>query len=448
MSMNLVELPTIYPVLDKSVEQELPKYPLPEGFDDSFLYLKHLVYSTSGTASNERNDRLAYELDHIKVNGYADYFLIVWDLVKTAKERFNIGVGPGRGSTAGSLVCYILGITNVDPLKYDLLFERFVSSGRKVLPDIDLDFETGSRDILVNYLKEKYGEEHVSLIISYNKEKDGPIKGYGIHACGIAISEKPIAHYTPQTKVNGKVVTVLDGHYIEEAGPVKLDILELETLDKIHKTVRLIQGKGCTTFDVGCIPTDDSATLEAFRNGETNGIFMFGGDKMKEILMQMESITFEDLVALNAMYRPGPIDFIPEYIHRKNIDCPDAGLDMENVLLETNNMLIYQEQLMHLSRQIAGFSRQDSDRLRKAMGKKKSDQIQVFHEQFMEGGKNKGYSEEDLEAVWKNWEKNGYLLFCKSHAVCYTLIAYQMMYLKVHYPDEFLKTMSGELLRL
>jgi len=437
--MKIVTLPSKYPEAPTKKAQELPKFPVPEGFDNSFDYLLHLTKLPVELDTEEYKCRLCFELNVIGHHGYADYFLIIWDLVHAAKTLFDTHVGPGRGSAAGSLVCYLLGITKVDPIKHNLLFERFIQPDRPILPDIDLDFETDIRKELLGYLQQKYGEDNVSNIITYNKDKDGNIKGYGIHACGLAIAARSLDNYTLMTSVDNTIVTALDGHYIEDAGVVKLDILQLSALNTIHNVVRNLKAKKGIDINIDNIPIDDTATLLAFKHAETDDILMFQSKGMKDILLQMSTILFDDLVALNALYRPGCKENLPEFIHRANIEMKNPLLGMEKHLLETYNMLLYQEQVMLLSRQIAGFSRLDSDRLRKALCKKKEDKLAVFHELFIEGGLRNGHSKEDLEAVWKEWNKQGMYLFNKSHAVCYTFIAYQMMYLKVHHPDEFYK---------
>lgn len=447
--MDYIEPPFVYPIPKVKVAPAPPDFPLPQGYDTCEEYLEHLVSQNGiGKHSTEYSDRLAYELEIIKShNGTANYLLIVWDLILAAKNKFHIAVGPGHGSVAGSLVCYCLGITKVDPLKYNLLFERFISPDRDILPDIDIDFEDKAQDILVEYLKEKYGESCVSRIIAYNraKDKERTIIGHGVHACGIALSNLPMSYYSPLTKVDNTVVTIYDGYHIEDAGPVIIDILDFNELTKLHKILNIIKKDKGINVDIDSIPIDDYNTLEAFANAETNGIFLFSSNRLKEQLMKLKSPTFEDLCAIHTLYRPGLIESIPEYISRKNgtsmIEYPLPI--MEKYLKDTYGMMIYQEQIMLLSRCIANFSRQESDELRKAIGKLKKDKIDLFHQKFLGGGGSNGHSIEILESIWSDWCKRGLFLFNKSHAICYTFLAYQMMYLKVHFPDEFNMVISN-----
>ena len=450
--MNYIIPPTNYPVPSKKVAPDLPDYPLPEGFGNENAYLEYLVRQGAeqlyGTPVPDHViDRVNFELEIIKDKSFTNYFLIVADMVCAAQERFNILVGPGRGSAPGSLVCYCLGITKVDPLKHDLLFERFICPDRDVLPDIDIDYEDGAQDILVCYLKEKYGESCVSHIITYNrtKDKERTIIGHGVHACGIALSNMPTSYYSPLTKVDNTIVTIYDGHHIEEAGPVKIDILDFNELTKIHKILDIIKKDKGIEVNIDRIPIDDPSTLDAFANAETNGIFLFWSGLLKEQLMKLKSPTFEDLCAIHTLYRPGLIESVPEYISRKNgttvIEYPLPI--MEKYLKETYGMMIYQEQIMLLSRCIANFSRQESDECRKAIGKLKKDKLDLLHQKFLDGGESNGHSKELLDSIWSEWCKTGLYLFNKSHAVSYTFMAYQMMYLKVHFPDEFYMVISN-----
>ena len=454
IDMKLIDPPFIYPIPTEKVKPSLPDFPLSEDVD-RFVYLMQLV--SDGLAkrkvsnpSKEFLDRLNFELEIIDERDYVNYFLIVADLVRAAKEDFNLFVGPGRSSAAGSLVCYCLGITDVDPIKHDLLFERFINLDRYVLPDIDIDVEEGGKDILVQYLKDKYGDDHVTHIITYAmKENRGRIEertivGHGIHACGVALSKLPMSAYTPLTKVDDTVVTVYDGRCIEDAGPVKFDILDFKLLEQMHRIQDRIKADADKEFDVSRIPADDQATLEVFQRGETEGIFMFESTAIKKCLSIMHSVSFSDLVALNTMYRPGLMDYIPDFIARKNGQSKiEYALPcMEKYLSETYGMLIYQEQFMLLIQNIAGFSRADSDILRKAFAKKKDGVLNEMRPRFIQGGMANGYSESVLQSLWEQWYVDARYCFNKSHAVCYTKLAYQMMYLKVHFPKEFQNVIS------
>lgn len=446
--MNIISLPTEYPKIPTRKAQELPKFPVPNGFESSYEYLVNLTKLPEKLNTEEYQNRLSFELEVIQNNGYADYFLIIYDMIEAARNRFHCFNGPGRGSAAGSLVCFLLGITKVDPIKHNLLFERFIQPNKPILPDIDIDFESDRiRQLLLDYLQQKYGKYHVSNIITYNQDKAGNIKTYGIHACGLAIAARSLDYYTPMTVVDNTVVTILDGHYIEDAGVVKLDILHLSMLETIHNVVRTLKSKGIY-IDIDSIPTDDVASLEAFKQGETDDIFMFQSKGMKEILRQMDTLSFEDLVNLHSMYRPGPIDLFPYYIDLKkgkkeviySLPC------MEKNLKDTFGILLYQEQLMLLLKQIAGFSGAESDACRKALGKKNECQIVLYKKQFIDNGINNGHPQETLEVIWNEWCNQALYLFNKSHALCYTLIAYQMMFLKVHFPDEFNKEIKMQTL--
>lgn len=450
--MNYIIPPTTCPELPKKIAPALPNYPLPEGYENANAYLEYLAFQGAtklygSSIPEEVVGRLQFELDIIKEKNVADYFLIIEDMVRIAREGFNILVGPGRGSSAGSLICYCLGITKVDPLKHDLLFERFLSPERNVMPDIDIDCEQGSMDIIVDYLKERYGETNVSYILTYNHARDNErtFISHGIHACDVAMSKLPLSYYTPMAMVDGKVVTVYDGHIIEDAGPIKIDILDWDMLTQMHKIIDLIKQKKQISIDIDSIDTNDQSTLDAFANGETNGVTQFSSNSIKKILLSMKSPKFEDLCALNAMYRPGPMDFIPDYISRKN---GDSAIKyqlpiMEKYLKQTHGVMVYQEQLMLLLRLIANFTRAESDDCRKAIGKRKKDKVDVFHTKFIDGGISNGYDKCVLEEVWNKMDKDGVYLFNKSHTVCYTFLAFQMMYLKVHFPDEFYMVISN-----
>lgn len=446
--MDFILPPINYPIPSKKVALDLPDFELPDGFDNEKNYLEHLVFERAAELYGNPlpecvNTRLNFELEIIMGKGFSNYFLIIEDMVRIARNRYNLYVGPGRGSAAGSLVCFCLGITKIDPLKHDLLFERFINPDRNVLPDIDVDCEDGTRVVLIEYLKEKYGDSSVTNIIAYQRSKDKlrTITGYGVHACGIALSRLPISYYSPLTKIDNTVVTVYDGSNIEDAGPVKIDILDWDVMTKMNNILNLIRDTQHIEIEINSIPLDDQYTLEAFSHGETNNIDMFSSNRLKSVLKSFNNISFDDLVALHTMYRPGLIEYIPEYISKKNGKMPiEYKLPvMEKYLKQTSGLMLYQEQLMLLVRMVANFSRSEGDELRKALGKKKEDKLVIFHQKFIDGGKTNGYSDKILEDIWSDWYKQGLYLFNKSHAVCYTMIAYQMMYLKVHYPDEFAK---------
>lgn len=443
MRNTLIEPPTVYPTPSQKVAQDLPRVQLPAKFKDYKSYLRALA----GEGAVRRYgcplpeavaERLDYELSVINDDD-ALYFIIIQDLVRAALDR-NLMVGPGRGSAPGSLICYCLGITMMDPIKYSLLFERFITSDRTKLPDIDIDAEVGALDKLTEYLKETYGREHVANIITYSCDKvySHKVVGHGVHACGIALSRLPISHYTPLTKVDGKVVTVYDGITIEDAGPVKIDILESEILTLMHRLINVIKEKRHVELNVDMLPFDDQDTLEAFTKGY-GAALLCGGERLAKILATLPSPTFDDLVAIYSLDRPEIIDLLPEYILRKRdpgkIAYPLQG--MKEVLQGSYGLLIYQEQLMQLARVIANFTRDETDDLRKAFSKKESIMLLQLCDKFINGVVSNGYPVGELEKVWNIWKKEAPSLFNKSHAVCHTMMAYQILYLRVHFAEEF-----------
>ena len=443
MRNTLIEPPTVYPTPSQKVAQDLPRVQLPAKFKDYKSYLRALA----GEGAVRRYgcplpeavaERLDYELSVINDDD-ALYFIIIQDLVRAALDR-NLMVGPGRGSAPGSLICYCLGITMMDPIKYSLLFERFITSDRTKLPDIDIDAEVGALDKLTEYLKETYGREHVANIITYSCDKvySHKVVGHGVHACGIALSRLPISHYTPLTKVDGKVVTVYDGITIEDAGPVKIDILESEILTLMHRLINVIKEKRHVELNVDMLPFDDQDTLEAFTKGY-GAALLCGGERLAKILATLPSPTFDDMVAIYSLDRPGIIDLLPEYIMRKRDPGKTAYplQGMKEVLQGTYGLLIYQEQLMQLAREIANFTRDEADGLRKAFSKKDSILLLQLCDKFINGGVSNGYPVGELEKVWNSWQKEAPSLFNKSHAVCHTMMAYQIQYLRVHFADEF-----------
>lgn len=407
--MNYIVPPTEYPVPMVKVAPDMPDFPLPKGFDDANSYLNYLVLQGAERLYGQPipeivMDRLHYESDVISKKGFAKYFLIINDMVCTARERFNIYIGPGRGSSSGSLVCYCLGITKVDPLKHDLLFECFISADSDALPDIDVDYESGSMEILVNYLKEKYGETNVSRIIVYCKSREKCITGYGVDSCGIALSKHPITCYSPLAKVDDKAVTIYDRYNIEDVGPVKIDILEWGDLNNMHKIIDRIQNNKKIRIDINSIAIDDASTLNAFANGDTDGIPNFSFEKFKLYLKHLsceihQSPTFDDLCAFSVIIRRSFNDFREYYLRRRgdwDIECPLPI--MVECTKQTYGMILYQEQVMTLTHQIAGFSRSESDDFIKTF--RNEDKLCSLHQKFIDGGESNGYSKDMLENAW------------------------------------------------
>ena len=497
----------------------MPPVSIPEGFKNDTDYLEQLTYTKAkdiygNPVPEEVDDRLQFELEIIKKNGAERYFLFIQDVVNYAEKELGALVGPGRGSAAGSLVAYCLGITKIDPLKHDLLFERFMCPDRQMLPDIDLDFDEEGRSRVIEWLNEKYGKECCAHIISYStfstrsafssvaqvkqlptetanaihqaipvyspyypktmdnaikyspelrklvcsadqtiqnaicdtKVLEGTIKGTGVHACGFIVSDSPISDWAPvcvqeDPDEEGKTIrcTQYDGRTIEETGLIKFDFLSLKTLSQLKKICERIKVNTGKDFDIEKIPLDDPKTLEMFQRGDTEDIFQYETQGMQQYLRELHPTCFEDLVILNCMYRPGPMDYIATFIKQKHskkavkymIPCS------EKYLHNTYGIIVYQEQIMMLSRLIANFDRSESDLLRKALGKRKMDVLSVLKPRFIEGGIKNGHKKNALEKVWNEMERKGLYAFNKSHAVCYTWLAYQMAYLKANYPDEF-----------
>ena len=464
----------------------------------------------------EVDERIRFELHIMKTMGFPGYFLIVQDFINSAREELGVMVGPGRGSAAGSVVAYCLGITKIDPLKYDLLFERFLNPDRISLPDIDTDFDDDGRGKVLKWVEDKYGHENCAHIITYasmatkNSIKDvarvekvplaisnalckaipdrlpdgmkmnlpnaikctrelqeaeastdtalantikyakmleGTVRGTGIHACGFIICRDPISDWVPvstaddpdfkDTKTN---CTQYDGHVIESTGLIKMDFLGLKTLSELKEACANIKLTRGIDVDLDHIPIDDPKTYELYQQGRTIGTFQFESSGMQKYLRELHPTVFEDLIAMNALYRPGPMDYIPQFIARKNgrepITYPIAC--MEKYLKDTYGITVYQEQVMLLSRQLADFTRGESDALRKAMGKKKIDIVNAMKPKFIEGGKKNGHDPAILEKIWADWEKFASYAFNKSHAACYSWVAYQTAYLKANYPAEFM----------
>ncbi|MBR7014276.1 MAG: DNA polymerase III subunit alpha, partial [Prevotella sp.] len=472
--------------------------------------------------SDEVKERINFELHVMKTMGFPGYFLIVQDFINTARNELDVLVGPGRGSAAGSVVAYCLGITQIDPLKYDLLFERFLNPDRISLPDIDTDFDDDGRGRVLKWVEEKYGHERVAHIITYStmatknsikdvarveklplsesdrlcklipkrlgedpetkkelkinlpnvikcirefrdaelstdpklsntikyaKMLEGTVRGTGIHACGTIICRDDISDWVPvstaedpDNKGEKVLCTQYDGHVIENTGLIKMDFLGLKTLSELKDAVQNIKLTRGIDIDLEKIPIDDPATYQLYQEGRTVGTFQFESAGMQKYLRELHPTVFEDLIAMNALYRPGPMDYIPDFIKRKNnpslvtYDIPC----MEKYLKETYGITVYQEQVMLLSRQLANFTRGQSDSLRKAMGKKKIDEMQKLEKLFYEGGEKNGHDKAKLEKIWEDWKKFASYAFNKSHATCYSWVAFQTAYLKANYPAEFM----------
>ena len=473
--------------------------------------------------SDEVHERVKFELHIMKTMGFPGYFLIVQDFINSAQDELGVMVGPGRGSAAGSVVAYCLGITKIDPIKYDLLFERFLNPDRISLPDIDTDFDDDGRGKVLEWVEDKYGHDKVAHIITYgtmatkNSIKDvarveklpldisnrlckaipdklpdgmkmnltnaikcvpelrdaeasanpqmantikyakmleGTVRGTGIHACGTIICRDAISDWVPVSTAEDKsdpghklLATQYDGHVIEETGLIKMDFLGLSTLSIMKETVENIRlTHDGFTLDLDTIPIDDELTYKLYQEGRTIGTFQFESAGMQKYLRELRPTVFEDLIAMNALYRPGPMDYIPSFIARKNGKEPityDIPC-MEKYLKDTYGITVYQEQVMLLSRQLADFTRGESDALRKAMGKKKKAIVDAMKPKFIEGGKKNGHDPKVLEKIWGDWEKFASYAFNKSHATCYSWVAYQTAYLKAHYPAEF---MAGNMSR-
>ncbi len=503
----------------------LPDFPLPEGFDNEDDYLRHLVYEGAKKRwpelDEEHRERLDFELETIKNMGFPGYFLIVQDYIKAA-PALGCSVGPGRGSAAGSAVAYCLGITNIDPIKYDLLFERFLNPDRISLPDIDVDFDDDGRAKVLQYVTDKYGSDKVAHIITYGtmaaksaikdvarveglsidesnrlagmipsrpndmpemkpgkkykitienclkcfpefaaelnnpdpmvaetvrlaEKLEGNVRNTGVHACGVIIGRDPITDWVPvstATDSDGSkvMVTQYEGSVIEDTGLIKMDFLGLKTLSIIRDAVENIRITRGIDLDIEAIPIDDPKTYQLYCEGRTTGTFQFESAGMQKYLIELQPSTFEDLIAMNALYRPGPMDYIPDFIARKKGEKP-ITYDfpcMEKYLKDTYGITVYQEQVMLLSRQLAGFTRGQSDTLRKAMGKKQIEKMNHLEGLFYEGGEKNGFDHDTLNKIWEDWKKFASYAFNKSHATCYSWVAYQTAYLKASYPSEYM----------
>ncbi len=517
-TMEILDKVTTYSIDHKPI---LPNFPLPDGFTDNDDYLRYLTYEGAkrrwGTPTKEQCERLDFELDTIKNMGFPGYFLIVQDFIQAGRDR-GVSIGPGRGSAAGSAVAYCLGITQLDPLKYDLLFERFLNPDRISLPDIDIDFDDDGRADVLKYVTDKYGADKVAHIITYGtmaakmalkdvarvqqlpvaegnrltklipkhmpevngkelkptlkncyeyvdefkaelnspsaqiretlkfaRQLEGNVRGTGVHACGVIIGRDPITDWVPVSTATDKdgsklLVTQYEGCVIEETGLIKMDFLGLKTLSIIKEAVNNIRLTNGIEIDIDTIPIDDPKTYQLYCEGRTTGTFQFESPGMQKYLRELQPSVFEDLIAMNALYRPGPMAYIPDFIDRKHGKQPivyDIPV-MEKYLKDTYGVTVYQEQVMLLSRLLANFTRGESDTLRKAMGKKLIDKMNHLKGKFLEGGQANGHKPDVLEKIWADWEKFASYAFNKSHATCYSWVAYQTAYLKANYPAEYM----------
>ncbi len=516
----------------------LPNYQIPEGFADQDEYLKHLTYEgairryindgVSGIDSLDPKikERIDFELFTIRTMGFAGYFLIVQDFINHGRE-IGVLIGPGRGSAAGSAVAYCTGITNIDPIKYDLLFERFLNPDRKSMPDIDTDFDDEGRQKVIDYVVQKYGQNQVAQIVTYggmaakssirdvsrvldlplneadrlakmiperpgielervlhapldgegslkakenlNSEEielvkqlrkiadgedlhadvlreaeklEGSVRGTGVHAAGIIIAPKDLTEILPvcTSKESTLLLTQYDGKVVEDAGVIKMDFLGLKTLTIIRDALRMIDRNHGIQIDIDGIPLDDAKTFELYHRAQTNGTFQFESVGMQKYLRELKADRFGDLIAMNALFRPGPLEYIPSFIKRKHglekitYDLPE----MEELLKETYGITVYQEQVMLLSQKLAGFSKGDADVLRKAMGKKDRTTLDKMKGKFLEGTSAMGLDTKVCEKVWKDWEAFAQYAFNKSHSTCYAFVAYQTAWLKANYPGEYM----------
>lgn len=487
----------------------LPKFAIPPEFETEDDYLRHITYEGAkkrySEITEEIRERLDFELETIKKTGYPGYFLIVQDFTSKAREM-GVSVGPGRGSAAGSAVAYCTGITNVDPIAYDLLFERFLNPDRISLPDIDIDFDDEGRDKVLQYVIEKYGKNQVAQIITYGTmaakssirdcarvmelplsdannlakliperpgttlEKafeevkelndikkgtdlkaqvlkqaiilEGSLRNTGTHACGVIITPDELTSLVPVSTARDSemLVTQFDNSVVESAGMLKMDFLGLTTLTIIKTALKNIKKRHGVEIDIDTIPLDDKKTFQLYQRGETTGTFQFESEGMQNHLKGLKPDKLADLIAMNALYRPGPMEYIPNFIARKSGKEPikyDLPI-MEEFLEDTYGITVYQEQVMLLSQRLANFSKGDADVLRKAMGKKQKEVLDKMKDQFIAGCKSNGHDERVAEKIWKDWEAFAQYAFNKSHSTCYSLVAYQTAYLKANYPAEYM----------
>ncbi len=489
----------------------MPDFPLPEGFDNEDDYLKHITYQGAHERYGDEipaeiKERLDFELGTIQKMGFPGYFLIVWDFIRAAREM-GVSVGPGRGSAAGSVVAYSLKITDIDPIKYDLLFERFLNPDRISMPDIDIDFDEDGREKVLEWVVNKYGKKRVAHIITfgtmapkmairdvarvqklelseadrlaklvperpgttfkkayaevqelkaerestnplvaqtlkYAEVLEGSVRQTGVHACGIIIGKNDLEEHIPicTNKDAELFVTQYDGKHVESVGMLKMDFLGLKTLSIIKDAVENIKLSRGEDVDISKVSLEDPATFELYSKGETTALFQFESPGMKKHLRALKPNRFEDLIAMNALYRPGPMEYIPSFIARKHglekimYDLPE----MEEYLEDTYGITVYQEQVMLLSQKLAGFTKGQADSLRKAMGKKIKSLMDELRVLFMDGCKKNGFEETVVNKIWKDWEAFAQYAFNKSHSTCYAYVSYQTAYLKAHYPAEFM----------
>ena len=542
---NTQEIADKVEIYDIDHKPIMPKFDIPASFgkEEDYpdrlafesAYLRHLTmqgalerYGQERLDTDEElKERIEFELNTIISMGFPGYFLIVMDFIRAAREELDVSVGPGRGSAAGSVVAYCLKITDLDPIKYDLLFERFLNPDRISLPDIDTDFEDCGRGKVLDYVSRKYGETHVAHIVTYGKmatksaladvgrvqqiplarvnelkslipdrefpdnvlkdlpkgqkkpkvnlrncykyidelkqehengdpntrsmldyaaRLEGTIRQVGVHACGVIIGADDLTNFAPLSSVEDKnskkrvLVTEYDGHVIENVGLIKMDFLGLITLTIIKECLRNVKKARGIDIDIDHIPIDDPLTYKLFQEGRTVAVFQFESAGMRKYLKELKPTVIDDLIAMNALYRPGPMDYVPQFIRRKHGD-EEVTYDipvMEKYLKDTYGVTVYQEQVMLLSRLLAGFTRGESDLLRKGMAKKVTKILDLLRPKFINGGISNGYDAQVLEKIWKDWEKFGSYAFNKSHAACYSWVAYQTGYLKAHYPAEFM----------
>ena len=516
----------------------LPNFVIPDNFNNQDDFLQHNTYQGAkeryGEIDQITQERIDFELYTIKTMGFAGYFLIVADFIQAGRD-LGVFVGPGRGSAAGSVVAYCIGITNIDPIKYNLLFERFLNPDRKSMPDIDTDFDDEGRQKVIDYVVEKYGKNQVAQIVTYGtmaakssikdvarvldlplsesnmlaklvpdkpgtvldrvmnapiegpgglKDKEsyqaedienvkqlreiikgtdlraevltealkleGSVRGTGLHAAGIIIAPSDLTEILPvaTSKETNLLITQFEGKIIEDAGVIKMDFLGLKTLTIIKGALRLIEQNHGLKIDIDTLPLDDEKTYELYQRAETNGTFQFESPGMQKYLKELKPDQFGDLIAMNALYRPGPMEYIPNFIARKHgrepitYDLPE----MQEHLEDTYGITVYQEQVMLVSQKIGGFSKGDADVLRKAMGKKDRATLDKMKGKFVEGAIAKGHDPKKLEKIWTDWEAFAQYAFNKSHSTCYALVAYQTAWLKTHYPAEFMASVLTNVL--
>ncbi|MCF0166757.1 MAG: DNA polymerase III subunit alpha [Bacteroidales bacterium] len=506
----------------------LPIFPLPEPFTDSNDYLQHLTYEGAKLRYGdpipaEAKERIDFELATIKGMGFPDYFLIVQDFIK-AGRKMGVWVGPGRGSAAGSVVAYCLTITNLDPIKYNLLFERFLNPDRISMPDIDIDFDNEGRPRMFKYVEDKYGKDHISHVVTfgtmgcksvlrdvgriqkiplqdtdrmakavpnekfkikkdngeekevdptvklcvanvdafkeastssdplvrdwirYSEKLEGTVRNTGVHACATIIGREDLTNFIPLCTAKDKetgedmLVSQYEGTLIESVGMLKMDFLGLKTLSILRDCVELVKKTRGLDIDIDNIPMDDKATFELFSKGDTIGVFQYESEGMQSNLRELQPSRFEDLIAMNALYRPGPMAYIPDFIARKHgkqkIEYDLPGMD--EYLADTYGITVYQEQVMLLSQKLAGFTKGQADTLRKAMGKKKIDVLEKMKGTFFEGGQSNGHPQEKLQKIWDDWTAFASYAFNKSHSTCYAWVGYQTGYMKANYPAEYM----------